>query len=196
MHQVFGEILHVQHPGETDQSLHVVGSNFLRADQGGAVQCLEQLLVFQIFPGLRTGNSHRDLEQGIGNLASHQVGFIAVGQRHQHFGVAGIRLLQNRRMGSVALDQAQVCPGADLIQQALLLIDQGDLVPFLCQRDGERGANLSGTEDDDLHEEEEGFPLEDFPLRSPSSCSLRYRYVRSMPVREERCATFPSLCCR
>ena len=97
------------------------------------------------------GDLGRRVEQGVGDLAGHHVGFVAVGHGHQHVGVVGAGLAQHGRERAAALHGADVQPVTEVAQAFAVGVDHGDVVGLAGQVFCQRTADLPCAEDDDFH---------------------------------------------
>ena len=188
LYPAVGEVQHLQRAGVLDEATHMMGNQGLGADQGVDGQGLgaEQLRVFQVLGGAHAGDAVGGVEHGIGHLAGDHVGLVAVGHRDEHVGIFGAGPLQYIGTRAVAGDGADVEAVLEVAQHIGVGIDHGDVVGLAGQVLGQRAADLSGTEYDDLH----GWSRD--PLGSMSrALSLRYRWVRSMPISRARREMLP-----
>lgn len=148
-----GEVDHLQRAGMLDQAFDVIGHHLFRADQhvhrNGFV--VEQTRAHQIGRLAHPGDLGRRVKQRVGDLAGDHVGFVAVGHRHQHVGVVGAGLAQHGGKRAAALNGADVQAVAEIAQAIAVGVHHGDVVGFAGEVFGEGAADLTGTEDDDLH---------------------------------------------
>ncbi len=103
-HLAVGKVQHLQRFRMLDQAPQGIGHFLLGADDVVHPELFGQHAGRQAqkVVGADTRDARRHIEQGRGELARHQVGFVALRHRHQHVGVVGAGLLQNGRVGSVA----------------------------------------------------------------------------------------------
>jgi hypothetical protein len=148
-----GELEHLQRLGELDELGDVVGDGLLGDDQ---VVDRERALADQLGVVLEVGAAHardprRDVEHLRGEVAGDEVGLVALRRRDQHVGVVGARVAQHRGLRGVAGDGAQVEPVLQLGEARRVGVDDGDVVLFRDEALGDRRADPSGAQDDDLH---------------------------------------------
>lgn len=176
-----GEFDHLQRLGKLDQAVQVGGDAALGADDGVDAEALfaHQFGIFGDFARSDAGDAAWDVEQLAGDLASHHVGRVGGGAGDQQVGIGGARALQHRYLRAVAVDDAQVEMFLQVLQLGRIRIDHRDVVLLGHQVFSHAGAYATSADDQDLHAPR---------LRAdsmPNCLSLRYRWVRSRPVRSE-----------
>jgi hypothetical protein len=111
-HLAAGEFENLKRFRKLEQLHDVVAQNLLGADRvaHGEVLVGEDLRMRKVISGADAGDPGRDVEQGGGKLARHQVGLVALRHRQQQIGVARAGQLEHGRMGGVARDRPQIEP--------------------------------------------------------------------------------------
>ena len=109
-HPPVGEFDHLQRLGKFDELGNVIGDNFFRAKGkiDGEVFIRQQNLVTQEVAGAQAGDSRRQIEDGLGDLAGNEIGLIALGHGNQQIRVIGPGIAQDRWPGSISRHRAQV----------------------------------------------------------------------------------------
>ncbi|CFO08571.1 Uncharacterised protein [Bordetella pertussis] len=176
-----GELDHLQRLGKLDQAVQVGGDAALGTDErvDGETLVAHQLGMVGELGHADAGDAARHVEDFARDLARHQVGRVGSRAGDEQVGVVGAGRLQHRYLDAVALHHAQVEAILQVAQLADVGIDDRDVVLLGHQVFGHAGANAPRPHDEDLH-----VPR----LRAdsmPSCLSLRYRWVRSSPVRSE-----------
>ena len=168
--QAVGELEHLQRLGKLDQLDDVFGDDLFRADRkvDSEVRFVEELGMLDIVGRAHARDACGQVEEGLGNAAGAQVGLVALRHGNQQVGILGAGLAQGRRAGGVARHGAQVEALLQQREPACVGVDDRDVVGLRHQAFGHRGADLAGTEDDDLHCSS---PLR--PSGMPSAFSLR-----------------------
>ncbi len=148
-----GEIEHLQGARILDQTQDVLGDQCLGADRKIDRQGVgaEQLGLIEEALRPHAGDLGGRMEEGVGDLTGDHVGLVAVGDRNDHVGVFRAGTPQHVGVCAVAEDGAQIEAVLQLSEQLRNLVDDGDVVGLADQIRGHRGADLAGTEDDDLH---------------------------------------------
>ena len=169
-HPAAGEVEHLHRARGLHQALDVFGDELLGADHHVDRQRLlaEELLVAQVLPGAHARDLGGGVEEGVGPLAGDHVRLVAVGDREDHVGVLGPRLLQHVGVGAAPEHGADVEPVAQALEPRRVGVDHGDVVRLARQVLGDRAADLARAEDDDLH----GPPVT-FLVSTPRARSLR-----------------------
>lgn len=111
----------------------------------------QPLRLVDIIVGADADDTVRSFEQRIGYLTGNHIGFIGVGDRHQHISILRPSITQNPRMGSVPLDRAQIKLVLQLAQLVRIGIDDGDVIILTDQVFRQRSADLPRTKDDNFH---------------------------------------------
>ncbi|MCY1542526.1 hypothetical protein D9M68_782770 [compost metagenome] len=177
----FGELHHLQGLGELDQAVQVCGDAALRADQRVDAEAFfaHELGVLGELGRADAGDAAGDIEQLAGDLAGHHIGGIGGRTGDQQIGVGGAGSLQHRHLRAVAMDDTQVEVFLQVLKLDRVRIDDRDVVLFRHQVLRHAGAYAPSAHDQDLHV---------LRLRAdsmPNCLSLRYRWVRSRPVRSD-----------
>ena len=148
-----GELQHLQGLGEIHQAHDVVGDVLLGADGEihGKVLVGEKLLVLEKIGGPQAGNAGRHVEAALGDLAGHQVGLVALGHGDEQVRIVQAGVAEDGRQGRIAAHGAQVEPVLQGGQALPVVVHDGDVVGLVHQGLGHAGADLAGTENDDLH---------------------------------------------
>src|ERR1700676_210216 len=153
-HPAIGEIQHLQSPGISDQTCHVLGHQLFGADPDIH---RNRVLAEQPVPFGEVGRAHtrnllRRAVQGPRNMAGQHVDLVAVGQRDENIGGGDTRGLQDARARRIAVHRANVESILQIAQDLLVQVDDGHVIRFLA---GEvirrRAADLSCAQYDDFH---------------------------------------------
>src|SRR5690606_32446357 len=176
-----GEFDHLQGLGELDQAVQVGGDAALGADQGVDAEALlaHELGMLGEIGHADAGDAPRHIEQLPRDLAAHHVGRVGGRTGDEQVGVGRPGRFQHGHLGAVAMHHAQVEAVLQVAQVVDVRVDDGNVVLLGHQVFGQAGADTTGPHDEDLH-----VPR----LRAdsmPSCLSLRYRWVRSSPVRSD-----------
>jgi hypothetical protein len=91
------------------------------------------------------------MEQRVSDLAGDHVGLVAVGHGDDHVGILGAGADQYVRVRTVADDGANIQTVLQLLQYLRIAIDDRDVVELAGEIVRDRGPDLAGAENDDLH---------------------------------------------
>ena len=128
----------IANPGSAVGSLGILGRD-------------EQARLLRVVARADAGDLGLRAEQAPGHVAGDHVDLVAVGERDDHVGVAGTGRLERTRTGGVALHRADVDAVLQVAQQALVRVDDGDVVGLFAGQVVRRSpADLAGPEDDDF----------------------------------------------
>ena len=150
--QAIGKIQHLQRPGVLDQAVDVLGDQLLGADQhiDGRVLAGEQFRVIGVGGRAHPRHARGRIEQGIGYLAGGHVDFVGVGHRDDQVRVLDTRAHQNLGVGGMTVHHADIQVVLQHAEARLVGIDHGNVVVFIGQAVRNRGADLAGSENDNL----------------------------------------------
>ena len=147
------EFEHLQGSWKADQLADVVGDDLFRTEReiDREIAFGEELRIVHIVGGAQSGDTGRQVEHRLCDLAGTQVDLVGLGHRDQQVGIFGAGLLQHRRRGGIADDGAQVVLVLHCLQQGRVGIDHRDVIGLGNEVFCDRGADLAGPENDDLH---------------------------------------------
>ena len=91
------------------------------------------------------------VEQRCGQLACHQIGFIALRHRQQHIGIFDTGLAQHRGMRAKAMHGAQIEAILQILQLGRIDIHDGNIVGLPYQIFCYGCAHLAGAKNHDFH---------------------------------------------
>jgi len=97
------------------------------------------------------GNFCWSMEQGVGDLASDHIGFIAIGDSENHIRIFSPCPRQHTGVCRLPLHGAYIKPILYLSQQLGILIYNGNVIGFRSQIVCHRGADLTRTQNDYFH---------------------------------------------
>ena len=128
----FGEFQHLQRLRKLDQLGDIVGEHLFRTDHRVHRKILRRkhLRVRQVIGRADARDLGRDVEHRRRQFAGNEIGFIALGDRKDHVGVAGAGALQHLGVPGIADDGAQIEAVLQFAQPAGIGIDHGDVVGF------------------------------------------------------------------
>ena len=158
-----GEVEHLERARILDQTQDVIRDQRLGTDgdidrQGFGA---EEFGLIEKALGAHPRDLGRRMEQRVGHLTGDHVGLVAVGDGDDHVGVLGAGAREHIGVCAMTLHRAQIEAILQVAQQIGVLIDHGDVVGLADQIGRDRGADLTGAQDDDLH-----------PLPTPQRRSL------------------------
>ena len=151
-HLAAREFEHLQRFRKLDQLDNVIGDDLLGADRmiDREAVAREDLRMRQIVGRADARDAGGRIEEFRGELARHEIRFVAARDRENEVGVGCARLGQHQRVRGVAGDGAQIEPVLQHFQPRRLGVDDGDVIGFRTQGLGDGAADLSRAEYDDF----------------------------------------------
>nr|VUD28812.1 Uncharacterised protein [Raoultella sp. NCTC 9187] len=152
----FGKVYDLQRAWILNQAVNIVDNKLFRRDQmvnrhGFRVEKL--IGVTHVVRRTNAGNTIRRIKQGIGDLAGHHIGFIRTGDGNQHVGIIRSGFAQYARMRAMPLNNTQVKLILQTAQAVTVGINQGNIVVLSDEVFRESSANLSGAQNNNLHQQ-------------------------------------------
>ncbi len=154
-HRIVGELHRIRRTRQGDAAQH----HFTDLDLGrnddvdGHVFAGKQIAVLrqQIFLRPYAGHFRGHAEQRMRHLTGHHVDLVVKRDADDHVGVFRTRRFQYVRLGTVADEAAHVELVADGLDQRGRIVDDCDVIAFLCKPLGNAVANLPCPANDDFH---------------------------------------------
>ena len=156
---IVGKTQHLQSAGIVDQPCQPLGNELLGADGFGNVKHLQAAaafffigLVFQIIHRAHARDAAGNVKHIRAQLAGHQIGFIAAGERQHQIGIGRTGALQHHGRRGIAVQRLHIELAAQIVQRRFVDIDNGHIVIGHAGQILRHGrADLAAAENEDFH---------------------------------------------